>query len=131
MFDFGILASGYYSEPILATIQINPGTLNLRTNGEWVYVDILEFEYDFLEDPLINIDPATVLLLVYSEGDGIPPVEMVSAHKFKFDRIAIRNYIQEMDYDSGDKKYDVTLTLIGEVGGIPFEGFDTITVIQG
>ncbi len=130
-FDFGILAQGYYSEPILTTIQITPETLNLKTNGEWLYVDILEFEYDFLESPEINVDPATVLLLVYSKGDGIPPVEMVSAYKFKFDRIAIRNYIQEIDYYSGDKKYDITLTLIGEVGGIPFEGHDTITVIQG
>jgi len=130
-YDVSIIARWYGSQPINATIQISPETLNLKNNGEWLYVDILEFEYDFLESPEIIVDPATVLLLVYSEGDGIPPIEMVSAHKFKFERIAVRNYIQEMDYDSGDKKYDITLTLIGEVGGIPFEGFDTITVIQG
>jgi len=112
--------------PIIpAWIDINPDTLNLKSNGEWVTAYVTLPEGYLVED----IDVTTVEMS-YNDfvsaaewGDILDGVLMV-----KFDRTALRDYLGEVDVDDGDKFYDISLTVRGTVAGTPFEGSDTISV---
>jgi signal peptidase I len=106
---------------IEATIDIDPDTLNLNSQGQFITVyAMIETEYD--EN---DIDVGTVILddVVYAEwgevqGDGRLMV--------KFDRSEVIAYLIEEGYESGD----VTLTVTGEfTDGVRFIGEDTIRVI--
>jgi len=130
--------------PIEATINIDPDTLNVKSNGQWIsaYIELPE-GYD-----VANIDLATVLLIYDSfdlSAENDPQYGFVTdpqsylldhdedgiiEHLVKFDRYALRDYLGEADLTDGDKFYEVTLVVAGEVGGNAFEGSDTITVIK-
>lgn len=127
---------------ITATVDIDPDTLNLKSNGkfvtayielpegfdvadivlETVYLDgiqaITDEQYDFVTDP--------AQYLVDHDEDGI------LERMVKFDRAEVQNTLtNEPDYDEAPKFYDLTLTVTGELAdGTPFEGSDTITVIK-
>ena len=104
-----------------ATVDIQPETLNLKSNGESLTAKIgLPVGYD-----VANIDLSTVYL------DGIPATGWVSPGTVSFDRATVRDALTGMiDYEQGTKFYDITLPLTGEVDGTLFEGTDTITVIK-
>jgi hypothetical protein len=101
-----------------AKIDIDPDTLNLKSNGKWItaYIDLPE-GYNVSE-----IDISTVIL------EGSIPAEWGDLQDttlmVKFDRRDVEDLI-------GGPSDDVVLTITGELGGgIEFEGSDTIRVID-
>jgi len=111
---------------ISAALHIDPDTLNLKSNGQWIaaYVTLPE-DYS-----VVDIDVATVKLMHNDDvvegadwGEVQGDVLMV-----KFDRATLRDYLGVVDVDDGDRFYDITLTVRGNVAEAPFEGCDTITV---
>jgi len=111
---------------VVATINISPERLNLQSNGEWITACIALPEGYLAED----IDAATVKLIY---NDFVSAAEWVQGGVLmaKFDRIALRNYLCEVDFYDGERFYDITLTVSGAFSdGTLFEGSDTITVIK-
>lgn len=120
---------------VMATVDIAPDTLNLKSRGQWitVYIELLE-GYDVgdidvsavvLNDtiPVSLLDvpaPAPVPTKIGDyDNDGIPDLMV------KFDRAMVESFIynQRIRYD------EVTLTLTGNLfDGTPFEGTDIFFV---
>ncbi len=122
-----ILHFQYIVVPILATIDFDPDTLNLKSHGNYVTVYIELTSECGLE--VSDIDPTTVSLngllalekptpqIGDHDGDGFPDLMV------KFDRQALKSILMPGD--------PVLITVSGECsGGIPFEGTDTIRVIH-
>ena len=117
-------ASGIDTE----TVNINPETLNLKSKGTWITVDIeLPEGYD-VED----IDVTTVRV------ETVPAAwSNVEGNKLmaKFDRQTVINYIWNRLCHMGivplpKEGVEVELTITGKLyDGTPFEGSDTIRVI--
>ncbi len=126
---------GVYGAPVLciipAILDIDPNTLNLKSNGKWVtcYIELMEgFNVEgidrstvFLEgtipvDPKWVEQPLESVIGDYDE-DGIPDLMV------KFDRQALIEYLN-------GQTGEVVLTVTGEVAGILFEGTDTINIIS-
>ena len=117
-----------YSLGLDATIDIDPDTLNMKSEGKWVtcYME-LEPGYN-----VSNIDTST-LILTY-EGNDIPvephPQSIddydndgITDLMIKFDRQELINVLA-----TGDS---ITSEVSGNMqGGMPLEGSDTIRVIQ-
>jgi len=138
----GITAGAPPPSIVSATVDIDPDTLNLKSNGEFVTVYIeLPNGYNVADIDLTTVqlegisaitdpqygfvtDPAAYL--VDHDGDGI------MERMVKFDRATVQTYLtNEPDYESAPKFYDLRLTVTGELlDGTPFEGTDTITVIR-
>ena len=111
---------------LVVTIDINPNTLNLKSKGKWVtaYIELPD-GYD-----VVDIDVGTVTL-----EDTIPtedhPTKIgdydndgVADLMVKFERQALIEYLE-------GTTGGVRLTVNGEFSdGTPFEGSDTITVIN-
>jgi len=115
---------------IPATIDIDPNTLNLKSKGKWVtcYIELPQGYY------ANDIDVSTVKLwhngdLIVSaelhpteigdhDGDGIPDLMV------KVDRQALIEYLKTIP------ESEVELTVTGEIAGTPFEGSDTVRVIN-
>jgi len=107
-----------------ATVDIDPDTLNLKSNGQLITAYITLPEGYSVED----------IVLETVEVEGIPAewgeiqngVLMV-----KVDRVMVQNTLTGMiDYEEGVKFYDIELTVTGELtDGTPFEGNDTIRII--
>jgi len=112
-------------ECIPAAVDIDPDTLNLKSNGQWItaYISLPE-EYN-VED----IIPDTVNLWGISAAWA---ETQDSVYMAKFDRATVQTAVtNEPDYDSAPKFYDITLFVTGELAdGTPFEGSDTITVLK-
>jgi len=126
---------------ISLTVEIDPRTLNLKSNGEWItaYIELPEgynvTDIDLLTVQLEGIlaindlqygfvtDPASYLM--DHDGDGI------LERMVKFDRSILRDTLTGMiDYEEGVKFYNLTLTVTGQLtDGTLFEGSDTIVVI--
>jgi len=112
-------------EQISASVDIDPDTLNLKSNGQWITAYIsLPGEYR-----IDDIVPETVRIadnpLVWSEiQDGV--------FMAKFDRASVQAALtDETDYEIASKFYYLTLTVTGELSdGTQFEGTDTIRVIM-
>jgi len=108
---------------IPATIDIDPDTLNLRSQGRWIttYIE-LPSGYDLAS---INVGTITLEGVVLAEshpteigdydGDGIPDLMI------KFDRAAVGALLSEGE---------VQLTVTGKVGRVTFEGSDNIWIIN-
>lgn len=119
---------------IAASIDVDPDTLNLKSNGQWiaVYIELPE-DYN-----VTNIDVDSIVLNVEGQDFAVDPAASTAVGDYdsdgssdlmvKFDRVAVRNHLGVVDIDDGDKFYDMTLTVTGMVAGTPFEGSDTITV---
>jgi len=116
-YENGLEGNGYdYIEPIEATVDIDPNTLNLKSKGKWVtaYIDLAE-GYD-VED----IDTTTVMLeqTISAAQSEIQDDQLM----VKFDR---QELIAMLSPGT------VELTVTGELDdGTPFFGSDTINVIK-
>lgn len=108
-----VSANGNGPGTIPATVIIKPECLNLTSNGLFTAFIMLPEGYD-----IDNIDVATI------ECEDVPAVKGMSASdKFiaKFERQDLEGVL------AGDV---VTFTVTGEINGTPFEGSDTIRVID-
>ena len=113
---------------IEATLDINPKTLELKSNGTWitVYIELPE-SYD-VED--INVTTVQLGTVPAAWGNVEGNKLMV-----KFDRQTVINYIWNRLYHMGivplpNEGVEVELIMTGELtDGTPFEGSDTIRVI--
>lgn len=111
-----------------ASVDIDPDTLNLKSNGQWITAYITLPNGSLVEE----IDITSVELkyddwtLLADWGDVQGGVLMV-----KFDRIALRDHLGEIDFSEGSKFYDISLTVSGElIDGTSFEGSDTVAVLR-
>ncbi|MFX1510186.1 MAG: hypothetical protein ACFFBR_07790 [Promethearchaeota archaeon] len=105
---------------IPATIDIDPDTLNLRSQGEWITANITPPEGYLITDIVI----ATIVLegeIPAEWGDFQDGILMV-----KFNRAAVIDYIR---ITLGLTEGEVTLTITGAIADTSFEGYDTIRVI--
>ena len=111
---------------IPVAVDIDPDTLNLKSNGQWITAYITLPEGFNVED----VDPATVKL----EGVSASWYEIQDGvYMAKFDRAEVKTAIDSpmQDYDTGDKFVPIALTVTGNLlNGQPFEGTDTIVVIK-
>jgi Tol biopolymer transport system component len=113
------------TSPLSATVDIDPDTLNLKSNGQWITAYITLPDACTVEDIVLE----TVCL------DGIPAAWSEiqdGVYMIKFDRATVQaSFTNEPDYDSAPKFYDITLAITGNlVDGTPFEGSDTIRVLS-
>lgn len=112
-------------EPLRATVDIDPDTLNLKSNGQWITAYITLPEGRNVEDIVLETVEIEGISAAWSEIQN-------GVYMVKFDRAAVQAYLtNEPDYESAPKFYDIPLTVTGElVDGTPFEGTDTIRVLQ-
>jgi len=112
-------------EPLPATINIDPDTLNLKSNGQWITVYITLPEGYDVEDIVFEKVYLNGVPAVWSEIQN-------GVYMAKFDRAIVRHALTEMiDYEEGAKFYELTLTVTGElIDRTKFNGSDTITVIK-
>ncbi len=122
---------------IQAPVDIAPDTLNLGSTGRWVtvYIELAEgydvSQIDTSSIMLDNVpaDPTAPTQIGDYDNDGVGDLMV------KFDRFAAIDYIWSIIHHMGsqisDKRWEVTLTIIGELLNDPviiFAGSDTITV---
>ena len=128
--------------PVPANVTIEPETLNLNSNGQWVtayielpvcYCDVADIDVNTTcldTVPAVNdtqygfvTDPDSYL--TDHDGDGI------QERMVKFDRAAVIAYLETIDFEgeTGSDKM-VELTVTGELfDETAFEGCDTVRVI--
>ena len=108
---------------ISATMDVNPDTLKLKSKGKWIttYIELPE-GYD-----VRNIDLSTIKL-----NNGVKP-ELHPTEVGDYDRDGIVDLMIKFDRSSVIGMLnvgEVTLTITGEVNGVPFEDSDTIRVLD-
>ncbi len=108
----------FYVRATSLTVNVNPGTLNLKSKGKWVTV-IITFPEDISTDEVdlesleLEVDGERISALWARVGDGVLMV--------KFSREALKEIV--------DGPGEVEIQVFGEiVGGGAFAGSDTITV---
>jgi hypothetical protein len=120
-------------QPITATIDVDPNTINLKSNGEWITVYI-ELPNDY---NVSNIDINTVFLNETFSIDVDAPIQVgdydaddIPDLMVKFDRATLIDWLGTFDFseDTG-KNIEVALIITGEVAGTFFEGSDTVKVL--
>jgi N-acetylneuraminic acid mutarotase len=118
----------YYSSRvhyIPTKIDIDPDTLNLKSNGQWITAYItLPNEYN-VGDIVLETVKVDGISAAWSDIQN-------GMYMAKFDRATVQTYLtNEPDYETAPKFYDITLTVTGRLtDGTQFEGTDTITVIK-
>jgi parallel beta-helix repeat protein len=114
---------------VIATLDIEPDTLNLGSKGRWItgYVELPE-GYNaggidvslILLNETIPVDQFAPTTVGDSDGDGVPDLMV------KFDRAAVSGLILSQGITSGN----VVLTITGRLcDGAMFEGSDIIAAI--
>jgi hypothetical protein len=109
---------------VLATIDIDPDTLNLRSKGSFVtaYIELpAGFDVSLIDVASVKLNSAVTAEVSPTaigdyDADGVPDLMV------KFDRGAVQDTVE-----AGDS---VEVTITGQVNGIDFEGTDTIRVID-
>lgn len=128
--------------PILATIDFNPNTLNLKSKGNYVtaYIELPK-DYDVskidVSSVKLNMNSVVPALLKPTalgdyDKDGIQDLMV------KFDRQEVQEVIDNLHiwdsygfgYGPGPGKIAVPLTVSGMVGDLPFEGRDEVMVMN-
>jgi len=124
----------YYSDvgSIIATIDVVPNSLNLKSNGKWITCHIeLPEGYDLNDIDLstvmlngtVSVDPESPSAIGDYDDNGIPDLMV------KFNRVDVSDFIIDV-LGAPDKFTSVTLTVTGELNdGTVFEGSDTIKAI--
>jgi hypothetical protein len=118
--------------PITAMLDIDPDTLDLQDNGQWItaYIELTE-GYDVNEicvstiklNDIIAVDPAAPTTIGDYDNDGVPDLMV------KFDRAAVQQYILG-NAPTETRFRTTTLTLTWELNnGTQFRGSDTIKII--
>jgi len=115
-------------------VDIDPDTLNLRSNGEWItaYIE-LPAGYN-----LSNVDISTVQMNNTISVDSSAPTQIgdydldgVPDLMVKFDRASIIEWLGAIDYsEETGKSCLTTITIKGKVSGTAFEGSDTIKTLR-
>lgn len=123
------------AELVLATVDLHPESLNLRSKGKWItcFIELPE-GYD-----VADIEVTTILLndtiparshpiaVGDQDDDGVPGLMV------KFDRADVISYIcagVNMTKLFEERFREMTLTVTGElIDGTPFQGSDTFTGI--
>ena len=120
--------------PVEATIDIDPDTLNLKSNGQWitVYIELPEgfTAGDIDVDSILLSD--TIPVDVEAPADvGDYDLDTVPDLMVKFDRAAISEWLGTIDYseDTG-KYYEINMTVTGTVVETQFAGTDNIRVLM-
>jgi len=123
--DFGLPRASWSRTPVIsATMDINPDTLNLKSKGKWItcYIELPEGYNVF------DIDVSTIMSNDTTPMDSYAPAEMGDYDEdgildlmVKFDRQEVIALLS-----AGE----ATLAITGEVDGTPFEGSDSIRVID-
>ena len=124
---------------ILASVDIEPKTLNAKSKGEFVtaYIELpAGLRPEDIDLATVRIGPVPAVTdpkysfvtnpeeyVVDHDGDGI------LERMVKFDRKALIEYLQGIAEQAG--KCNVTLTLTGYVNGKPFEGSSVVVLIGG
>jgi hypothetical protein len=107
--------------PIPATVDIDPNTLNFKSQGKWItaYITLPEgYDVGDIDISSIQLDGIAAAWGNDCEDDAI----MV-----KFDRDAVIAYLKDKGLAL---PAEVTLTVTGDIGALTFEGSDTIRVIE-
>ena len=115
---------------IPTTIDIDPDTLNLHSQGRWItiYIELpggldpanidvgtVAIEGDIFLEGILSAEPQPTEIGDH-DGDGVPDLMV------KFDRSVVQELVSVGD--------NVELTVIGKWGQAPFRGSDTIRVIE-
>ncbi len=121
---------------IQAVVDIAPDTLNLGSTGRWVTVyielsegyDVSQIDTSSIMLDSVPVDPTAPTQIGDYDNDGVGDLMV------KFDRLATLDYIWSIIHHMGsqisDKRWEVTLTITGELFNDPaisFAGSDTIT----
>jgi hypothetical protein len=107
---------------IPAVIDIDPDTLNLKSEGRWItaYIEVPGYDVSKIDvssvllEQTVSAEPRPTGVGDY-DSDGIPDLMV------KFDRSAVQSIVEPGN---------VTLTISGKINGLLFEGSDTIRVIN-
>ncbi len=124
--------------PIQAVVDIVPNTLNLDSTGRWVTVyielsegyDVSQIDTSSIMLDIVPVDPTAPTQIGDYDNDGVDDLMV------KFDRSSVISYIWSVIHHMGsqisDKRWEITLTITGELfndPGISFAGSDTIKVV--
>jgi len=106
-------------------VRIHPETLNLKSHGKWITVEIRFPEGYRASDIDLSSIRLNGAILVDSSG----PIETQGQKMIvKFERSSVALLIQKALGAGGSKFITVTLTVTGQISGTPFQGSDTIRV---
>ena len=140
--DVHLIPTSYEIEGnIPATIDINPDTLNLKSNGEWItaYIelpdgsDISNINVSTINltnasgEIIASIDSSAPVSIGDYDFDGIPDLMV------KFNKSTVTTHLEETFVIEEETRINhfVELKVIGELEvGIPFKGTDTIRMIK-
>lgn len=122
---------------IPATIDVDPDTLNLKSNGLWItaFIELIEGynvnEIDLMSITLLlegtpfSIDSGAPYEVGDHDTDGIPDLMV------KFDRQLIIDLLQETDFETEPgEQLLVEFRITGVVNGVSFEGSDWIRILK-
>lgn len=117
-----------------ADIKINPHTLNLKSNGQWIttYIELTEghdIEDIDVSTVMINntipVDQDAPITIGDYDLDGVPDLMV------KFDRASIIEWLGTIDYsENTGKSHLLKFTITGKALGIAFEGSDVVKALR-
>jgi len=124
-----VVTTQVMANSIVAGVDIDPDTLNLKSNGKWITVYIeLPGDYN-----VSDIDISTVKL------NGEAPAKLHPTEIGDYDEDGIQDLMVKfyrahvilmIEHMSPHFRQEVPLTVMGTLnGGTPFEGSDTINVL--
>ena len=112
-----------------ATVDIDPNTLNLKSNGKWVtcYIELDGFDVNDIDVSTVSIvdiqgTSVNIPAEIHPTGIGDEDMDGIPDLMVKFDRSLVQD---------AANPGACMITVSGELsGGTVFEGYDTITVIN-
>ena len=128
------LAEPWSPAVIEASVDIDPDTLNLKSNGEWItaYIELpeghsvsdIDVNSILLNDTLpVDMDAPTTV--------GDYDLDNVPDLMVKFDRAIIIQWLNTNDYSEDTGRYqEVNMVISGTVAGTQFSGKDEVKVLR-